>query len=568
MSTAPEARPGAEPGGGATETRDPFWLGRELVQTGAVTPEQFASARTLWRRNPAEEFSALLERLGLASAAQLAAALGRRHALPVASVAGRSLDRAAGRLIPPDLARRKCLVPLRRENRRLEVAVADPAAYSAQEARRDFPDHDVCLQVAPRAEILGVIEETWRSPAAGDGAQATFERLLKEAVAERATDLHLEPRERSLDVRQRIDGRLVHAGFIEEGQREAILQAAKIAGRMDIAERRRPQDGRSTLVVGARPYHLRFSCIPAVNGESIVIRIIDEAAGVRPFAELDLFPADRRHLEELLRHPHGLVYVTGPTGSGKTTLLHSLLHHLPAAEINELKIITLEEPVELRLPRFFLQLEVDERIGRTFSELLRHVLRHDPNVVLVGETRDRATAEITLRAALTGRLCFSTLHTTGAWAAVIRLAEMGLDPLVLATTLKGVIGQRLVRRPCPDCARPHPQAERWSGRFAALLTEEGPGPTGAAFVQAQPGRACLRCRSRGYFGRTPILEVFPLGGAEALIAERAPEAAFLRQARPRGCRTLFEDGVRKAARGLTTMEEIYAAAEGPALPEL
>jgi type IV pilus assembly protein PilB len=564
VSLTPEGRPApGSGGGGPAAAQDPFWLGRELVQAGTVTAEQFASARALWRRNPREEFSALLERLGLASPAQLAAALGRRHALPVATVAGRSLDRAAARLIPPDLARRKCLVPLRRENRRLDVAVADPAAYGAQDARRDFPDHDVCLQVAPRAEILGLIEETWRSPDTEGGAQAAFERLLKEAVAERATDLHLEPRERSLDVRQRIDGRLVHAGFIEEAQRDALLQAAKIAGRMDIAERRRPQDGRSTLVVGARPYHLRFSCIPAVNGESIVIRIIDEAAGVRPFAELDLFPMDRRHLESLLRHPHGLVYVTGPTGSGKTTLLHSLLHQLPPAEINELKIITLEEPVELRLPRFFLQLEVDERIGRTFSELLRHVLRHDPNIVLVGETRDRATAEITLRTALTGRLCFSTLHTTGAWAAVTRLTEMGLDPLVLATALKGVIAQRLVRRPCLECARPHPQAERWQGRFAALLAADRPGPAGLGFVEAQSGRACARCRGRGYHGRTSIVEVFPLAGAEPLIAERAPEEIFLRHARPLGCRTLFEDGVRKAACGLTTMEEICAAVEAP-----
>ena len=558
MSAAPESRPPGPP------APDPFWLGRELVAAGTVTAEQFASARALWRRQPQADFAALLERLGLATPAQLAAALARRHDLPVAAVAGRSPDRAAARLISPDLARRKCLVPLRRDQGRLEVAVADPAAYGAREARRDFPDHEVSLQVAPRAEILGLIEETWRSPAAAGGAQARFEQLLREAVAERATDLHFEPREHSLDVRHRIDGRLIHAGFIEESEREALLQAAKIAGRMDIAERRRPQDGRATLLVGARPYHLRFSCIPAVHGESVVIRIIDEAAGVRPFAELELFPADRRHLEELLRQPHGLVYVTGPTGSGKTTLLHSLLHHLPPAEINELKIITLEEPVELRHPRVFLQLEVDERIGRTFSELLRHVLRHDPNVVLVGETRDRATAEITLRAALTGRLCFSTLHTSGAWAAVTRLAEMGLESLVLATALKGVVGQRLVRRPCPDCRRPHPQDARWQARFAELLAADPPAPEGAGFLQARPGLACPRCRGRGYHGRTSIIEVFPLAGAEALIAERAPAAVFLRHARTRGCRTLFEDGVRKAARGLTTLEEIYAAVEEPA----
>jgi general secretion pathway protein E len=422
----------------------------------------------------------------------------------------------------------------------------------------------VRLHVAPRRDILGLIDEAWRpAPPADPGAADLFDAMLREAVAEGATDLHLEPRDRSLDVRQRIDGILVHKCFVDQARRDPVIQAAKIAGRMDIAERRLPQDGRGSLEVGSRSYHLRFSCLPAVNGESVVVRIIDERAGLRPFSEMELAPADAAHLQELLGLPNGLVYVTGPTGSGKTTLLYSMLGNLPPGKINGLKIITLEDPVELRNPRFLLQVPVEDRIGRTFGELLRHVLRHDPDVVLVGETRDFATAEITLRASLTGRLCLSTLHTNDALGAVARLTEMGLDPLMLAPALKGVIAQRLVRRPCARCSLPHPNADLLMSRFAPLLTEPGMPGARASFVAAVPGRDCPECGGRGYRGRTAIIEVFPLSGLERLVAERAAPAAFLAHLRAIGCRTLFEDGVRKAALGLTTIEEVFGAVEAP-----
>jgi len=543
---------------------DPFWLGVALVETKAITEEQFASAKQFWRKNPRENFATVLEILGLVSPLPLAGLIARHHHLPAAVLGARTFDRAAARLIPPSVARQKCLLPFQQTDRQLHVAVADPAAYGLPQAKRDFPDHDVCLHVAPRRDILGLIEEAWRpAPALNVNAGELFETMIREAVAERATDLHLEPRDNSLDVRQRIDGLLVHKCFIDQALRDSIVQAAKIAGRMDIAERRLPQDGRGSLEFGSRSYHLRFSCIPAVNGESIVVRIIDERAGLRSFAEMGFFPADIAHLHELLNLPNGLVYVTGPTGAGKTTLLYSMLNNLPPDEINQLKIVTLEDPVEVRNPRFFLQVAVDERIGRTFGELLRHVLRHDPDVVLVGETRDLATAEITLRASLTGRLCFSTLHTNDALGAITRLTEVGLDPLMLASALKGVIAQRLVRRPCPQCRRPHPQNDLFSARFHPLLTEEAWDGKPIGFFAAHPGGDCPACHGRGYQGRTAIVEVFPLAGLDRLIAERAPPAAFMASLRPRGCHSLFEDGVRKAALGLTTMEEVYGAIEAP-----
>jgi type II secretory ATPase GspE/PulE/Tfp pilus assembly ATPase PilB-like protein len=389
-----------------------------------------------------------------------------------------------------------------------------------------------------------------------------FEAILRDAVAEGATDLHLEPRDQSLDVRQRVDGRLVHQRSVEQSRRDSVIQAAKIAGHMDIAERRLPQDGQGLLTVGTRQYHLRFSCLPAVNGESIVVRIIDERAGLRSFGEMGLFSREIELLQQLLNLPHGLVYVTGPTGAGKTTLLYSMLHNLPPREMAALKIITLEEPVEARHPQFFLQVNVDDRIGRTFSELLRHVLRHDPDVLLVGETRDLPTAEITLKAALTGHLCFSTLHTPDALGAIDRLKDIGLDPLMTASALKGVIAQRLVRRPCEQCREPHPQNDLLLARFQEILEgTDGPPPLG--FFAASAREDCPACRGRGYRGRTAIVEVFPLAGIERLVAEQARPAAFLPHLRARGCRTLFEDGVRKAALGLTTLEEVYGAVEEP-----
>jgi len=350
-----------------------------------------------------------------------------------------------------------------------------------------------------------------------------------------------------------------HRRFVEGELREAVIQAAKIAGRMDIAEKRLPQDGQGSVQVGARLYHLRFSCLPSVHGEAIVVRIIDEHAGIRSFEEMGLDPPEIARLRGLLALPHGLIYVTGPTGSGKTTLLYSMLNNLPAGELNELKIITLEEPVEIRHPRSFLQIEVADRIGRTFGEILRQALRHDPDVLLVGETRDPPTAEITLKASLTGHLCLSTLHTADALGAIARLRDLGLDSLLLAEALKGVIAQRLVRLLCPRCRVPHPRRREWADRCRAL--PEVPEPR---FFAAAPDRSCPLCQGRGYRGRTAIVEVFPLAGLERQIAAGTPAADLLAAMRSRGCGTLFESGLRKAAAGLTTPEEVHAAVEmGP-----
>ena len=548
---------------GHAPANDPFWLGRTLVEENIITREQFASARQHWiQANLQGSFAAVLEELGLGNPQYLAHLIARHHGLPEAELSARTVQPNATRLLARDIARRRCILPFQEAEHILHVAIAEPESYSAHHARQDFPDRNVRLHVAPRRDIVAMIEEAWRPESVPASATDLFERLLREALTEQATDLHLEPRDNALDVRRRIDGRLIHHCFIEESLREYVIQAAKIAGRMDISERRLPQDGQGSLQVGSRLYNLRYSCIPAVNGESVVVRIIDEFAGLRSFEEIGLFPADIVRVQRFLNEPDGLICATGPTGAGKTTLLYSMLGNLP--DINETKIITLEEPVELRNPRFFLQLGVDERIGRTFGELLRRVLRHDPDVIMVGEIRDKETAEITLRASLTGHLCFSTVHTRSGLGTIERLSDLGLDPLMLASALKGVIGQRLVRRPCPHCRKPHPRRETYQARFKELLEAEGIGPDRLQFCLATPGRDCPVCHGRGHRGRIAIIEVFPLAGLETLIASGAAPSELLAAVRHRGYRTLFEDGVRKAALGLTTMEEVFAALAEPA----
>lgn len=541
---------------------DPFWIGRELADCGAISEEQLDGAKRFWRRDSRESFAAVLERLGLSEGRRLAELTARLHRLPLASLASLPVDRDAARLLPQATAVRKCVAGFSRTDRRLAVALADPAAYGPDEARADFPGYEVRLHVAPRGEILALLEEAWRPAAAAqeDGA-GVFSALLEEAVAEGATDLHLEPRERSVHVRHRIDGRLVHRRFLGGEARDPLIQAAKLAGKMDIAERRLPQDGQGSICLGPRRHHLRYSCLPSIHGESIVVHIIGEDSGLRSFEEMGLLPREIGLIRGLLRLPHGLVYVTGPTGAGKTTLLYSMLNSLPPRELSELKIVTLEDPVEIRQPRWFLQLEVDERIGRGFSELLRHVLRHDPDVLLVGETRDRATAEITFRAALTGHLCFSTLHTPDALGAIRRLRDLGLDSLTIAGALKGVIAQRLVRRPCERCRRPHARSEEWLSRHADLWSDAGVDPKSLGFFAACPGRECPACRGRGYRGVTPIIEVYPLSGSAERLAGRAEPDDLLPGLRAMGCRSLRENGILKAALGATTMEEVSEALE-------
>jgi len=374
----------------------------------------------------------------------------------------------------------------------------------------------------------------------GVDATRTLDRILQAATAEGASDVHLEPKEDGLVVRFRLDGEMREFARLPVAQREVLLARGKIYGGLDITEKRLPQDGRAVLRLKDRRYHLRLSTLPTVHGESLVIRLRDQTMPGQDLVELGLVPPQAAALREALAGPAGLIYLTGPTGSGKTTTLHAALHALD----HESRVIhTLEDPVEYEFPGIR-QTEIREKIGLTFATSLRAVLRQNPDVLLVGETRDAETAQLAIRAALTGHLVLSTLHTNDALAAIPRLRDLGVESFLLAASLRLVAAQRLVRRLCAECKEPHPDN--------AQLCERHRVPDGR-FMRAV---GCPACQGRGYRGRLAIHEVIPAAKLTALVAADAPLADLAALRDREGHLTLWQHGLEAAARGLTTLEQV------------
>ena len=371
-------------------------------------------------------------------------------------------------------------------------------------------------------------------------ATRTLEAILRAAVAEGASDIHLEPKEDGLLVRFRLDGEMRAHVRLPVARRESLLARGKIFGGMDITEKRLPQDGRAVLREQGRRFHLRLSTLPTVHGESLVIRLLDQTMPNQDFAQLGLTPPQAAALRAALAGPAGLVYLTGPTGSGKTTTLHAALHALD----HEGRVIhTLEDPVEYEFPAIR-QTEIREKIGLTFAASLRALLRQNPDILLVGETRDAETAQLAIRAALTGHLVLSTLHTNDALAAIPRLRDLGVESFLLAASLRLVAAQRLVRRLCAACKEPHPDNARL--REAHRIPD-------AHFCRPV---GCPACRARGFQGRLAIHEVIPAAKYLPLIAADAPLAELAALRDREGGATLWQHGLAAAAQGLTTIEQV------------
>ncbi len=371
-------------------------------------------------------------------------------------------------------------------------------------------------------------------------ASRLLDALLRAAVSEGASDLHLEPKEDGLLVRMRIDGQMHEHQKIPRAQRDALLARGKIFGGMDITERRLPQDGRAEWREHGKRIHLRLSTLPTVHGESLVIRLLDQTMPGQAFEQLGFGPEQAVALRDALAGPAGLIFLTGPTGSGKTTTLHAALHALD----HQARVIhTLEDPVEYEFAGIR-QTEIREKIGLTFATSLRALLRQNPDILLVGETRDAETAQLAIRAALTGHLVLSTLHTNDAIAAIPRLKDLGVENFLLAAALRLVAAQRLVRRLCPECKEPHPDNERL--RETHRITD-------AQFCRAA---GCGACRGRGFRGRLAIHEVIPADKFLPLIAANAPLAEFTALRDRERYVTLWQHGLTAAAHGLTTIEQV------------
>jgi type IV pilus assembly protein PilB len=560
-------------------------IGQALLQAGVVDAAGLARAAEAQAKNPITLGRALAD-LGLATEAAVARTAAA--ALAVEYYDGEPLVNAElAALLPADFCRKWSTFPLSLEGKRLRVAVTDPLDFQLlqnlefrsgkkiaavlvtqtwlEKALVPAPappsseplttSYDMLANVEPAGEVeAGERELDVVDPAilAKDTNLPPIVRLvnliLSDAAAAGASDIHIEPQESFLKVRQRVDGLLREVLTVPAHLQDQTISRFKIMSGMDIAERRKPQDGRSRLRYQGRRIDLRVSSLPTQHGEKIVIRLLNSDKAILPLDELGFSPGNLLLMRSFLARPQGMILVTGPTGSGKTSTLYTALKSIKSPTNN---IITLEDPIELQIEGVN-QMQVNVKAGLTFVSGLRSILRQDPNVILVGEIRDVETAGIALQAAQTGHLLLSTLHTNDAAATITRLFDLGVQPFIVAASLAGIVGQRLVRRVCPSCAVPQaPSAE-------IVQKIGGPSrlpPDGTWLV----GRGCEKCGNAGMKGRLAIHEVLPVDDeVRAMISSQAPEQEIRAAARRAGMRTLLEDGLEKAARGLTTIEELLS----------
>jgi type II secretion system protein E len=470
------------------------------------------------------------------------------------------------------------IVPLRSSGEGLVIATDDPFAYETFDELREIVGHEVRIALATRDQIEQAIRKVYGlgaetaaqmaseegiavhvatekngdladETASADASVMKFVNLiLLEAIKGGATDIHIEPYERDLRVRYRIDG-FLHETSIPATMwhfRSAISARLKIMANLDIAEKRLPQEGRIDVSVAGREYDLRVSVLPGSYGEAVNLRVLPRGSVLFGLAELGMNKAHQEKFEALIHKPHGIVLVTGPTGSGKTTTLYAALHRINTPEK---KILTIEDPIEYDM-HGIIQMQVQPKIGFTFARALRSVLRHDPDVILVGEVRDQETAEIAIRTALTGHLVFTTLHTNDAPGAITRLLDMGIEPFLCSSSIIAIIAQRLVRRVCSHCREEAVLDER-------AMRELGL-PVGAGNGQKfYFGKGCPACRFTGYHGRTAIHEMLPIDDEiREMALERTPANRIRKVGRAKGMRTLREDGLDKVLSGVTTFQEV------------
>jgi general secretion pathway protein E len=546
-----------------------FLLAQNILERAVLDRARRAAAST------GDRLDAVLTRLGLLSENDLVAALSRYLSMPVASAAHVPGEPVLADLIEPDFVRRAKVIPLAVEGSRLTVGVTDPFNAEPVRALSYLTNLDVTTHIFAPAEFDKVFAVLYagagepQNPVDGgtDASDVDVQRLrdmaseaptirlvnqiIGNAVETRASDIHIEPGIDALLVRYRIDGLLRTAQTLAPGLRAAITSRIKIMAKLDIAERRLPQDGRIKIAVRGVDIDFRISTIPTVFGESVVMRILDRSRVELDYRKLGFSDRHITALDALMNEPNGIILVTGPTGSGKTTTLYTALKGLNSSER---KIFTVEDPIEYQLAGIN-QVQVQPAIGLSFPHALRSILRQDPDIIMIGEIRDLETARIAIQASLTGHLVLSTLHTNNAASTITRLIDMGVENFLLASTLKGVVAQRLVRRLC-RCAVPHAAAADWAETFARDVA----GIAALGRPDIRQARGCAACGGSGFSGRTTIAELLLVGSElHHLILRTASDAEIDAQARAGGMVSMYESGVGKIWRGETTVEEVLRA---------
>ncbi|NLL18190.1 MAG: Flp pilus assembly complex ATPase component TadA [Clostridia bacterium] len=549
-------------------------LGEMLIAKGLLDEKGLEEALSL-QQVARERLGRILVRLGLVSEREIVSALSEQLALPQVYLF-EEVDMDIQGVLPQPLVVRYKAIPVRRQEYRLVVAMADPldvvaidnlqqvcsmdiepAIAAEDEIERFIGQYyglqELVYQAAQNQELIREENIPWDIKETSHD-EALMVRLvnttIRQAINMKASDIHVEPSQDKVRVRYRVDGLLREVMELPPGILPPLVSRVKIMASLDITEKRLPQDGRLQLELDQKLINLRVSILPTIFGEKVVLRILDGASSLILLDNLGFSQQALTQYQRLIRNTDGMVLITGPTGSGKTSTLYATLHRLNNAEYN---IMTIEDPVEYVLSGIN-QMRVNHKAGLDFATGLRAILRQDPDIIMVGEIRDRETAEIAVRAAFTGHLVFSTLHTGDAAGAVTRLIEMGVEPFLVASSLRGVVAQRLVRRLCPHCQETYTPEQ---GSQEAMYLEE----LGFPLIQAARGKGCRYCEYTGYKGRAAILEVLPVNRElRQKIIDREPSDELRRIASNYGMISLQEDGIFKALEKVTSIAEVMRVA--------
>jgi type IV pilus assembly protein PilB len=555
-------------------------LGQILVDLGYLTEDQLWDVLEEQKQSPGEIIGQVAIRMGLVTEAQVTEALAEQWGMPVVSLAETNIPPNVLEIVPQTMADIYKIMPVSLKNNVLTVAMADPQNVAALDDLRNFLGYDVRGAVSNLADVEQAIERNYADKQdsiedvidqlkeagldKGGEDEGTFDLASDEEIAsaapvrkllnmvlllaikDQASDIHFEPFEDEFKIRVRADGVLYEMVPPPRHLANAITTRIKVMAELDIAERRLPQDGRIELNVGGNPVDLRVSVLPTMFGEAVVLRVLDRTVVQLDLQKIGMDATILRRFRQIIRNPNGIVLVTGPTGSGKTTTLYSALN-----ELNEVstKIITTEDPIEYEIDGL-IQVPVNPDIEVTFANVLRAILRHDPDVILVGEIRDYETAEISIQSALTGHLVFSTLHTNDAPSAITRLRDMGVQPFLITATLEAILAQRLVRRICTECRTEFEPSDE-------LLMELQLPIEQARQYSFYYGKGCARCNNSGYKGRTGIYELLEINDdVRDMITSDASVDDIRNFARTQGMTTLRESGLKLIFDGVTTIDEV------------
>ena len=558
-----------------------------LTSQHLITPQQLEEIKVK-SASLGKSYEEILTSLNIVSAEKITEAKAKLLGIPFISLSSTSFSPQALSMVPRAVAERFLLIPFLYDEKTqvLSLAMANPVDLEALEFVRQKTGLIIKTFAASADDVRKAINQQYRQEIVGEVGEAlkqTEEELLKiptidsrqiaeiikeapiakivstileYAVSSRASDVHIEPQEDRIRVRYRIDGILYDKLSLPKTVQEAVVSRIKILSNMKIDEHRIPQDGRFNFKVGNNEVDLRISVMPASSGEKIVMRLLRKSGGIPTLAELGLTGTSLKNLETSILRPHGIILACGPTGSGKTTTLYSVLEKLNTTRVN---IMTLEDPIEYQMPGVN-QVQINPVVGLTFATGLRSFLRQDPNIILVGEIRDKETTELALQASLTGHLVFSTLHTSDASGALPRLIDLGAEPFLLSSTMNGIVGQRIVRKVCTYCKETYPPLRQIVDEMRDVLGKLFP-PENAE-IRLSKGGGCEKCAGSGYLGRIGIFEVLPVSNKISnLILEHPNSSAVEKEAVLEGMITMKQDGYLKVLQGITTPEEVIRVAQ-------